>query len=232
MLDKATIFDRIKETVAPIVLETLDGNGRGTDDLKRDYRYSIDILRFITTTRLLGDPSLSVGDDVMSGDMLETFWRTMVYNRTGDSFVEEVIPDSTIGTSFGYWYMSWKLCLTRRWEQDTDLFFSQLKLLQELQDPFISVFDRAYGYRSFFVTEGGRIGWATPAARPGDAIAMFQGNRIPFVARSLGDSGPWEYVGGCYVHGGMDREIWQLDTAEWEFMTFVCLVVSESLHMN
>lgn len=162
-----------------------------------------------------------MGDDVMSGNKFEIFWRAMVYNRTGDSFVDEVVPDSIIGNSFGYWYMFWKLYLTRRWEKDPSLFFSQLELLQELKDPFISVFDQAVGSRSFFVTEGGRIGWVPPAARPGDAIAVFQGNRIPFVARSLGDSGPWEYVGGCYVHGCMDGEIWQLDKADWEFMTFV-----------
>lgn len=221
MLVKATIFDKIKETVAPAVSDTLNDNERATDDLERDYRYSINILRFVTTARLLGDPSLSVGDDVMSGDKFKVFWRAMVYNRTGDSLVEEVVPDSIIGNSFGYWYMFWKLYLTRRWEKDRYLFFSQLELLQELKDPFISVFDQTYGYRPFFVTEGGRIGWAPPAARPGDTIAMFQGNRIPFVARSVGDSGPWEYVGGCYIHGCMDGEIWQLDRAEWGFMTFV-----------
>lgn len=215
------MFDRIKETVAPAVFGTSTDTERGTHDLEGFYRHSINMERFVTTTRLLSDPSLSVGDDVMSGDIFEIFWRTMVYNRTGDSFAEEVVPDSTIGNSFGYWYMFWKLYQTRRWEQDPNLFFSQLELLQGLKDPFISVFDQADGHRSFFVTEGGRIGWAPPAARPGDAIAMFQGNRIPFAARSLGDSGPWEYVGGCYVHGCMDGEIWQLDGARWEFMTFV-----------
>lgn len=222
------MFDRIKETVAPIVdpiaLGTPNDNERGTHDLERFYRHSIKMERFITTTRILSilsDPSLSVGDDVMSGDMFETFWRAMVYNRTGDSFAEEVVPDSTIGTSFGYWYMFWKLYQTRRWEHDPDLFFSQLELLQGLKDPFVSVFDQAYGSRSFFVTEGGRIGWAPPTARPGDVIAMFQGNRIPFAARSVEDSDSWEYFGGCYVHGCMDGEIWQLGTAVWEFMTFV-----------
>lgn len=221
MLVKATMFDRIKETVAPIVLGTPNDNERGTHDLERFYRHSIKMVRFMTTTRTLSGPSLSVGDDFMSGETFETFWRTMVYNRTGHSFVEEVVPDKTIGNSFGYWYMFWKLFLTRRWEQDPDLFFSQLELLQGFKDPFVSVFDQAYGYRSFFVTEGGRIGWAPPAARPGDVIAVFQGNRIPFVVRPLGDSGPWEYVGGCYVHGCMDGEIWQLGRAEWEFMSFV-----------
>lgn len=221
MLVKATIFDKIKETVAPTVSETPNDIERVIDDLEGSYRHSINMLRFVTTTRLLSDPSLSVGDDVMSGDTFGAFWRTMTYNRTGDSFAEEVVPDSAVGNSFGYWYMFWKLYLTRRWEHDPDLFFAQLQLLQELKDPFVSVFDQTYGYRHFFVTEGGRIGWAPPAARPGDVVAMFQGNRVPFLARSTGERGPWEYVGGCYVHGCMDGEIWQLDRAEWEFMTFV-----------
>ena len=175
----------------------------------------------MTKARLLSDPSLSVGDDVMSGDTFETFWRTMVYNRTGDSLAEEVVPDSTVGYSFAYWYMSLKLYLTRRWEHDPELFYAQSELLQDLKEPFIGIFDTAYGYRSFFVTESGRIGWAPPAAEPGDAIAMFQGNRIPIVARSVGESGAWEYIGGCYVHGCMDGEDWQLDAAQWEFMRFV-----------
>jgi hypothetical protein len=153
--------------------------------------------------------------------MFETFWRTMVYNRTGDSLAEEVVPDSTVGNSFAYWYMSLKLYLTRRWEHDPELFYLQSELLQDLKEPFVGIFDTAYGYRSFFVTEGGRIGWAPPAAEPGDAIAMFQGNRIPIVARSVGDRGALEYIGGCYLHGCMDGEIWQLNTAEWEFMRFV-----------
>lgn len=220
MLVKATRFDRVKETVS-VKSGILNGNGSETDNLERYYQYSINMLRFITTARLLSDPKLSLGDDVMSGDMFETFWRTMVYNRTGDSFVEEVVPDNTVGNSFAYWYMLFKLYLARKWEQDIELFYSHVELLQGLKDPFISVFDHAYGYRSFIVTECGRIGWAPPAARPGDDIAMFQGNRIPFVARSVGDGGAWEYIGGCYVHGCMDGETWQLDGAEWEFMRFV-----------
>lgn len=157
----------------------------------------------------------------MSGGMFEAFWRTMIYNRAGNSFVEEVVPDVVVGYAFAYWYMSWKLYLTRKWEQDPGLFYSQMGVLQELQGPFGDIFALTYGHRSFFVTESGRIGWAPPAAEPGDVIAMFQGNRIPFAARPVGNSGAWEYIGGCYVHGCMDGEIWQLGRADWEFMRFV-----------
>lgn len=100
-----------------------------------------------------------------------------------------------------------KLYLTRRWEQDHDAFYLHRRMLQELMLPFVHIFDLTYGNRSFFVTEGGRIGWAPGIPSPGDAVAMFQGNRIPFVAKSVCDGDVWEYAGGCYVHGCMDGEI-------------------------
>lgn len=218
------MFDRIKETLHPKAPDKWNDDEDGihyVNDIERYYHNSINLLRFMTTARLLSDPALSLGDDVMSGDMFEPFWRTMIYNRIGDSFVEEVVPDSTVGHSFAYWYMSWKLYLTRKWEQHPELFRSQMEVLEALPGPFADTFSDTFGHRSFFVTESGRIGWAPPAAQPGDLIAMFRGNRIPFVARSLGNRDAWEYVGGCYVHGCMDGEISQLDETEWEFMRFV-----------
>lgn len=218
------MIDRIKSVHSPNLSRRPHHDGAGTyyaKNLEQRYLSSIRILRFITSARLLSDPSLSLGDDVMSGDMFDAFWRTMIYNRTGDNFTEEVVPDSTVGYSFGYWYMYWKLHLTRRWEHNIELFYSQREVLQGLMTPFTSVFDEVYGCRSFMVTDSGRLGWAPPAAEPGDVIAMFQGNRIPFVARSVGNSDAWEYFGGCYVHGCMDGEIWQLDRVDWEFMRFV-----------
>ena len=68
------------------------------------------------------------------------------------------------------------------------------------------------------MTERGRIGWAPCTAGPGDAVAIFQASRIPFIAKSVCDGDGWEYAGGCYVHGCMDGELWQTDGVEWKFM--------------
>ncbi|KAK3936849.1 heterokaryon incompatibility protein-domain-containing protein [Diplogelasinospora grovesii] len=105
---KATVFDRIKAVVPPIedelpllqrykpsetYMETL------MSGLERAHRYSINILRFIIRTRLLSDPSLTSKDDVTSGDLFETFWRTLIYNRTGDDLREESRPENIIYTN-------------------------------------------------------------------------------------------------------------------------------------
>lgn len=157
----------------------------------------------------------------MSGDLFETFWRTLIYNRTGDDLREESRPKSIVGYSFVCWYMLSKLYLTRKWEQDPDVFYLYSCVLGKLMILFGHIFNLTYGSQSFFVAESGRIGWALHAAGPRDAVAMFQGSRIPFVAKSIGGSDIWEYAGGCYFHGCMDGEIWQLDGVEWKFMRFV-----------
>jgi len=160
-------------------------------------------------------------DDVTSGDLFEAFWRTLIYNRTGDDLREKSRPESVIGCSFAYWYMLSKLYFTRKWEKNPYLFDLHLRVLQKLMVPFGRIFDLTYGSRSFFVTESGRIGWAPRTADPGDVVAMFLGNRIPFVAKSVCGGDDWEYAGGCYVHGCMDGETWRIDGVEWKFMRFV-----------
>jgi hypothetical protein len=108
----------------------------------------------------------------MSGDSFETFWRTLIYNRTGDNLGEETKPDATVGYSFAYWYMLSKLYLTRRWEQDPGVFYLHRRVLQNLVAPFGRIFDLTYGSRSFVVKEKGRIGWAPRTVGPGNAVFM------------------------------------------------------------
>jgi hypothetical protein len=100
------------------------------------------------------------------------FWRTLIYNRTGDNLGEETKPDTTVGYSFEYWCMLSKLYLTWKWEQDPGVFYLHRCVLQNLMAPFVRIFDLTYGSQSFVVTEKGRIGWAPRTVGPGDAVVM------------------------------------------------------------
>jgi hypothetical protein len=183
------------------------------------YQYSARVISFIHEARLLAEPKLR-HQTIFSERGLDAFWRTLIYNKTQFVYDYEAQPDKNIGISFGFWYLMLKLISSKRWEQDPGSFFQYLMLLRPLASPFKSIFDQLYGNRSFFVTDSGNIGWAPPYARPGDFIAIFQGNRIPFAAR-LVSGGIWEYVGGCYVHGCMDGEIWRAKGSAWDFMGFI-----------
>jgi hypothetical protein len=60
--------------------------------------------------------------------------------------------------------------------------------------------------RRFFKTRDGHIGLGPGLARKGDCIALVKGVKTPLVLRAIGDSGRWELVGDCYVHGVMKGE--------------------------
>lgn len=42
--------------------------------------------------------------------------------------------------------------------------------------------------RCFFITEGGRLGIGPPTLRPGDAVYILHGSRVPMILRSSGTS--------------------------------------------
>ena len=57
--------------------------------------------------------------------------------------------------------------------------------------------------RSFFTTDGGYIGLAPIATKPGDQVCILLGCDTPLVLRPGGD-GYHKVVGGCYIDGFMD----------------------------
>ncbi|ETN38420.1 uncharacterized protein HMPREF1541_06455 [Cyphellophora europaea CBS 101466] len=59
--------------------------------------------------------------------------------------------------------------------------------------------------RSFFTTEGGRIGRGAKLLQPGDDIHVLYGGPAPFVSRSREDDARW-LIGACYLHGMMEGE--------------------------
>ncbi|RSL40293.1 hypothetical protein CEP51_016715 [Fusarium floridanum] len=169
--------------------------------------------------RFLSDLSLNSDDDIISGGSFDAFWRTVIYNWATDDPNQEQRPPKWMGMSFGYYYLSLKLDLNRGWERVPCLFMLHQRVLSNLMAPFAKAFERTLG-RLFFVSEGGRMGWAPLTASPGDSIGISLGTRIPFAARRASAEG-WRYGGGCYVHGCMNGEFWDAKQSGWKFEMFV-----------
>jgi hypothetical protein len=45
-------------------------------------------------------------------------------------------------------------------------------------------------------------------AKKGDAVAVYQGGRVPVILRIDDNDGCRRVIGECYMHGIMDREAW------------------------
>ncbi|WQF80958.1 Putative heterokaryon incompatibility [Colletotrichum destructivum] len=225
---KALVFDKIKSMIPLTDMvkaktskfpreekHPLSALQAGWDDA---HELAISTISFVHRARLLAEPHLR-NQDVMSGATFNAFWRTLLYNRTEIASSREQEPEDSFGMSFGYWYLLLKLFCTKLYYQDCVLFMTYWMILRPHAYPFKNTFDQIYGNRCFFVSEGGRLGWAPAHARCGDSLALFQGCRIPFAARLRVDD-IWEYVGGCYVHGCMNGEIWRLEHSSWSFYRF------------
>ncbi|KAH8655076.1 heterokaryon incompatibility protein-domain-containing protein [Tricladium varicosporioides] len=57
--------------------------------------------------------------------------------------------------------------------------------------------------RTLFKTERGHVGLSSPHTKAGDAIALFQGGKMPFVIREA-EEGKWQIIGDAYIHGIMN----------------------------
>ncbi|KAK6218965.1 heterokaryon incompatibility protein [Colletotrichum tabaci] len=66
--------------------------------------------------------------------------------------------------------------------------------------------DKMTGRRPY-VTRQGYLGMAPGGARPGDAVVIPLGSRIPYVLRPSGDGTTYEFVGEAYCDGVMDGEM-------------------------
>ena len=70
--------------------------------------------------------------------------------------------------------------------------------------PQVDIHDREFP--KFLITSKGYMGKATKEARAGDSVIIFDGSKVPFVARKASNDGSicWKLVGECYVNGWMD----------------------------
>ncbi|KAK2008910.1 hypothetical protein LZ32DRAFT_565841 [Colletotrichum eremochloae] len=83
--------------------------------------------------------------------------------------------------------------LLMTWEDPGRPNFRQLRLIEQLN-------------RRFFITNRGYFGLGHPSLEPGDAVCVIRGGDVVYGLREVSEE-RWSYVGECYVHGAMDREI-------------------------
>ncbi|KAJ0160364.1 Heterokaryon incompatibility protein 6, OR allele [Colletotrichum tanaceti] len=74
------------------------------------------------------------------------------------------------------------------------------------QSVYCENMDKMTGMRPY-VTRKGYLGMAPGGARPGDAVVIPLGSRIPYVLRPSGDGTTYEFVGEAYCDGVMDGEM-------------------------
>jgi hypothetical protein len=63
--------------------------------------------------------------------------------------------------------------------------------------------------RRMFISSDRRIGLGPKNMAIGDCLVLLMGGKVPFVLRPRGDV--FELVGGCYVHGAMQGEIFYVN---------------------
>lgn len=224
---RGAIFDRVRIVARdrpPLPLPDSSATNSRVDistAMEEVARYETAMVYWLSEIRLLAEPSLSPRDNIMAGSSFDAFWRTLVYNREPHFNYNSPNqrPGAWLAASFGYWYLSKKLQMAKRWKHDLIDWACHSKILETLAEPFEKAEGRVGHARNFFVSQQGRIGWVPFRTQVGDRLCVFHGMRIPVILRSQGPQ--WEFIGGCYVHGLMDGEVWDLDGLQWDFMSFI-----------
>ena len=127
-----------------------------------------------------------------SAERKETFWRTLVTNRTvlGTAARAEIE-----GTEFDVF---WEFTKSPDSHTEADLLrFSN----------YNKAFFQHGFRRSFFITASGDIGLAPLTTKVEDVVCLLAGGQVPLVFRRKGEQ--YQVVGECYMYGSMDGEHWK-----------------------
>ncbi|KAH8892923.1 HET-domain-containing protein [Thozetella sp. PMI_491] len=169
----------------------------------------LDNLTYISQLRRSADLSLRAHDDIMSGDLFDSFWRTLVY----DIGPNDGYPDPQIGFSFCYWYMLLKVLVTSHHQGLSFATLSyRVQVLVDLCKPFCAAASQCGSSRTFIVSNEGRLGWAPFRVHSADQIVTFAGMRVPSVLRKS-EKG-FEFLGCCFLLDMMDGE-WNDPSQAW-----------------
>ena len=71
---------------------------------------------------------------------------------------------------------------------------------------FATMVDSSCRGRSYFSTEGKRVGLGPRDVSPGDLVCVFEGSPTPYVLRATASGTSYTFIGECYVHGLMNSE--------------------------
>lgn len=119
----------------------------------------------------------------------ETFWRTLITNRTSENQCARAGVE-------GHQFQAW-------WETLTATGSHPYVKFAEYNKAILLHWSR----RSFFTTTSGHIGLGPAATRVGDLVVLLAGAQVPFILRCKGIK--FQVVGETYVHELMDGTYWE-----------------------
>jgi hypothetical protein len=93
-----------------------------------------------------------------------------------------------------------------------DIIETRFKELNAAQAAFVKPIAHFSGFRRYFASELGYLGWVPRSAQEGDRICAFYGCRFPFVIRPKWNG--FQLIGACYMHGIMEGEAIELPNTE------------------
>lgn len=130
--------------------------------------------------------------------LFEVKWRTLIANKVA-------IGNTEAPTEFGEQYQK-----LRENIYSISTTFAQ----EEMSDSTPKRYAMALSVLGFYKicrTRGGYVGLVPLYSENGDRISIFKGGRVPFVLRpSNQQEGKFQLIGGCYIHGLMKGEAFQL----------------------
>lgn len=146
---------------------------------------------------------LSRNDRYNSTQKEEAEWRLPV----GDLHVNNLTHQLTRAPADSYMRIGYKVMRMLANEEATprDLLWDR-----QSHACYVSQMDRTHDSRPL-LSVSGYVGICPLEARPGDAIVIIMGARVPYVVRKEDVSDCWTLVGECHVYGIMDGEFMQQD---------------------
>ena len=129
----------------------------------------------------------------------------------------QYIATALLGWSLTYWVLGWSIDWLAR-AMDRDIIPNALSLHAELKknEQLCTPFENALAAHNdglrFCVTARGYLGWCSPAARPGDEIACFNGSAVLYTLRKKDEN--YVLIQNCYIQGLMRGEAFKFEDAE------------------
>ncbi|KAH8812124.1 heterokaryon incompatibility protein-domain-containing protein [Xylogone sp. PMI_703] len=170
-------------------------------------------------------------DPQSRNNAIEQYWQTLITTYKDDvGDVPEVFGSETDETdvrkSYKTWYR-WRTFSRLGYRLGVASFSSTLYAICIMLDVLLLLAFNGIGSaeawkflsftklagRRLVRTKKGHLAIVTPAARPGDRIAVLGGGKTPFVLRPTSRK-TWQLLGDGYVHGIMKGEIWNKEQCE------------------
>jgi len=141
---------------------------------------------------------------------------TLYFEQEAGEYTPESSEDILCRLEYLAPHLDWRVQL--KWVPEAllpqmwDTIETRFRELDAVLDAFIKPIAHLAGFRRYFASELGYLGWVPRSAQEGDRICAFYGCRFPFVIRPKGNG--FQLIGACYMHGIMEGEAIELPNTE------------------